>query len=318
MLVLVTNRNDLTADWLVNELYRRGAEFVRFNTEDYPGKIELNWSLDGSELKIDGCVLDSRTVQAVWWRQPVPGVLPSDRTPAEAAWARGEAHVALQGFWQHINAHWVNRPYANYLAGNKPEQLLRARSHGFDVPSTIITNNPSDVRAFASAHEEIVCKALDDGQIPPSADDEAGRLMYTTSIAPSVLADLSLFGPEPYLFQALVRKLYDLRVTVIGDQVFGCRILSQEIGVSSIDWRLADSDVLQHEPISLEPDVSRACVALAHSYGLRFAAIDFACRPDGGYTFFELNPNGQWAWIEQLTGLPLAAALADELLTPVR
>jgi hypothetical protein len=39
-----------------------------------------------------------------------------------------------------------------------------------------------------------------------------------------------------------------------------------------------------------------------------------ARRPDGGYTFFELNPNGQWAWVEQLTGLPIAAALAEELL----
>lgn len=52
---------------------------------------------------------------------------------------------------------------------------------------------------------------------------------------------------------------------------------------------------------------------MTHSYGLRFAAIDLARRTDGGYTFFELNPNGQWAWVEQMTGLPLRAALANEL-----
>ena len=35
---------------------------------------------------------------------------------------------------------------------------------------------------------------------------------------------------------------------------------------------------------------------------------------DDRFVFFEINPNGQWAWIEQLTGQPLSAALADELL----
>jgi hypothetical protein len=30
----------------------------------------------------------------------------------------------------------------------------------------------------------------------------------------------------------------------------------------------------------------------------------------------EINPNGQWAWIEELTGLPIAAALI-KILTQV-
>jgi hypothetical protein len=41
--------------------------------------------------------------------------------------------------------------------------------------------------------------------------------------------------------------------------------------------------------------------------------VDLARRPDGSYTFFELNPNGQWAWIEQRTSVPLRAHLADLL-----
>jgi hypothetical protein len=46
---------------------------------------------------------------------------------------------------------------------------------------------------------------------------------------------------------------------------------------------------------------------------LHFGAIDLAQRPDGGFTFFEVNPNGQWAWVEQRTGLPLRSHMVDLL-----
>jgi glutathione synthase/RimK-type ligase-like ATP-grasp enzyme len=72
--------------------------------------------------------------------------------------------------------------------------------------------------------------------------------------------------------------------------------------------------VLAHTVETLPSDVVELCVALCRSYKLQFGAIDLARRPDGGYTFFEINPNGQWAWVEQRTGLPLRARLADLLL----
>jgi hypothetical protein len=36
VLLVVTHRNDYTTDWLILELERRGAPFVRFNTEESP------------------------------------------------------------------------------------------------------------------------------------------------------------------------------------------------------------------------------------------------------------------------------------------
>ncbi|MNZ28723.1 hypothetical protein D3C78_459550 [compost metagenome] len=46
---------------------------------------------------------------------------------------------------------------------------------------------------------------------------------------------------------------------------------------------------------------------------LRYGAIDFVCDPQGNLWFLEINPNGQWAWIENLTGYPIAEAIVDEL-----
>jgi glutathione synthase/RimK-type ligase-like ATP-grasp enzyme len=81
-----------------------------------------------------------------------------------------------------------------------------------------------------------------------------------------------------------------------------------------VDWRLGDVGRLPHAAVELPAEVGDRCLELTASYGLRFAAIDLAETPDGQYVFFEINPNGQWAWVEQACGLPLASHLADELL----
>lgn len=312
MLLLVTNSADLTADWLVAELQARDARFVRFNTEEYPAGVPLEWSRDRAALYLDGQLVLADQVGVVWWRRPVAAAIEAGRSPAEAEWAVGEAMAALEGFWTAVAGRWVNRPLDNLAADCKPEQLRRAARLGFAVPDTMITNRASALRGFAERHQRIICKALREGHVPTP---EGPRHFYTSSLTRDQLEDLSDFGPEPYQFQALVDKAYDVRVTVIGDAAYACRIDSQGDPQAAVDWRRADVERLPHHVHRLPSELTRRCVRLAHSYGLRFAAVDLAGLPDGSYAFFELNPNGQWAWVEQLTGLPLRARLADELLT---
>ena len=129
--------------------------------------------------------------------------------------------------------------------------------------------------------------------------------------------DLQRFkdGQEPYLFQELVEKTYDIRVTVIGAHCFATRIDSQVQDASKVDWRRSGGG-LGHSAETLPEKLAVLCRDLVAGYGLRFGAIDLARTTTGGYVFFELNPNGQWAWIEQLTGVPLRSHLADLLLAP--
>jgi hypothetical protein len=49
------------------------------------------------------------------------------------------------------------------------------------------------------------------------------------------------------------------------------------------------------------------------SLELTFGALDFAVDAAGSWWFYEINPNGQWLWIERQTGLPIAASLAELL-----
>jgi hypothetical protein len=311
VLAVVTNRCDLTADWLVIELERRGAAFVRLNTEDYPGRTALRWSLGEAVLEGVHGRLAADEITGVWWRRPLPVASREGRSVAEAQWAAREATTAMDGFWAATRAHWVNHPAANASADCKPEQLLRAARVGLAVPPTLITAVAEDVRAFAADHGRIVCKALRDGRVP--MPDGSERLLPTV-LLPVDLKVLDRLGPEPSCFQALVHKAFDVRVTIIGSHAFACRIDSQGQPEARIDWRQGEVGKLAHEAVELPVDIVEHCLELTASYGLRFAAIDIAETPDGDYVFFEINPNGQWAWVEQACGLPLARRLADELL----
>ena len=42
--------------------------------------------------------------------------------------------------------------------------------------------------------------------------------------------------------------------------------------------------------------------------------FDFAVTAEGVPIFLEMNPNGQWLWMEQLTGYPISEEIAKALV----
>jgi len=312
VILIITNRADHTADWLILELERRSAPFFRFNSEDFPSATSLDWTPDEARLAVSsGRQLELGDVRSVWYRRPLPPDPSAWGTPERARWAISEARETLDGLWRTLDAFWVNHPDRNRIAGSKLHQLRLAGRIGFRVPATLVSNNAAEVRDFAARHAAmgIVCKPLGEGRLDLS---EGERLFFTSRFDLTQEDDLSDLGPEPYLFQELVPKRYDLRVTVIGDDVFAVRIESQQSGVSDVDWRRAGG-AQPHAVEELPSEVARMCRSITDSYGLEFAAIDLVRAHDGEHVFLELNPNGQWAWLEQLTGQPLRSCLADLL-----
>lgn len=226
-------------------------------------------------------------------------------------WIAEESYAALQGAWRSYAGVWVNHPDLNELASSKLEQLRRARSLGLAVPETLVTNDRQTLKAFADGHPEgLVCKPMRSGRL---VDAGGERLFFTSRVDPDDLSAFPGQASEPYLFQALIPKTYELRVTVIGDQVFAVRLDSQIAEGARVDWRRGDPLAVPHSRITLDDQVAEQCSRLVRDYGLRFGAIDLARTPSGEHVFFELNPNGQWAWLEQVTGVPLRSALADVL-----
>jgi glutathione synthase/RimK-type ligase-like ATP-grasp enzyme len=117
----------------------------------------------------------------------------------------------------------------------------------------------------------------------------------------------------PVIFQAYVPKRVELRITVVGGEVFAAEIHSQQSNHTRHDWRRYDLGETPHLPHELPADVARRCLRLVGELGLCYGAIDMVLTPDGRYVFIEINPNGQYLWIEQMTGLPISDAVCDLL-----
>jgi glutathione synthase/RimK-type ligase-like ATP-grasp enzyme len=205
---------------------------------------------------------------------------------------------------------WVGNPRLLRRAEIKALQLAEAARAGLKTPNTLISNDPTRAAAFVDvlgSTTECAIKPL----IAVGVSDEHGyRLPLTTTIpAGHSLESVAL---APNIFQPYVEKAFELRCVVMGDRIFSARINSQADDVTRIDWRAGKRE---HEIFTLPEHVAASIHRLMASFGINFASIDMIVTPEGEFVFLELNPNGQWLWLEHELGLPLVAAMTDLLST---
>lgn len=311
MLLLVTNRRDITTDYVVAELKRRQTPFFRLNTEDLPkarctmAAFPRNaWSLSFCERELTGF-----DVKAAYFRRPAqPSSNATIIDDGEREYAEAEWGALLKSMYARLEGMWLNAPLDIFAAEDKPRQLMLASEIGFNVPQVLITNNITSVREVIKAGAAIgkpLRQALING--------EQERVIFTTRLEHLNDCDEDAIAMAPFIVQTEIKKQYDVRVTVVGSQVFATAIRSQEHEETTVDWRQGCRPDLKHERMELPREVEDQCAALMRRLNLRYGAIDFICDQLGKLWFLEINPNGQWAWIENLTGYPIAAAIADEL-----
>ncbi len=263
-----------------------------------------------------GKIYPARRGSNVWLRRPKPITVKVGRDRAEREHLEGEWSEALEGFFAQIPLErWMNHPIANACASHKVEQLTRASKFGLAIPPSIVTQSEEELRGFwASCGGQVITKPLASGFLPREFGDDA-TLIYTSEVTPQHLRHTGTLSACPTLFQKRITKLLDVRVCVIEDDVIGVglRALGQD-GRQRLDVRRNNMTDVIHGQVEIPSTVAAALMALTRSYNLRFAAVDMAIDQGGDWIFFELNPNGQWAWLD-LTGV---ADIASALIASFR
>ena len=316
MLLVVTNKTDLASDYLILRLKDRRIPFLRLNTEDFGEKFEVDIAIGNAtnfSITFDhGKRLSDDEISAVYFRQPRAPTGPADIALSDAAFARRELKEVLRGLWRLIDSgKWLNHPRNLWLASNKVEQLNLAVKLGLQIPETCVTSSRKTLGEFYEHHcGRIICKAVKHGF---SQTDNVVTLATTKRVEPEYIERLDEYATLPMIYQREIPKTYDVRVTVVGPRVFATAIHSQDYSETEVDWRVWDVSnfELRHEPIVLPPHVEHACREMTSRFGLRYAAIDLVFDKNGEYYFLELNPNGQWAWIEKKAGHPIRDAIID-------
>jgi len=198
-------------------------------------------------------------------------------------------------------------------AENKQLQLQVARELGLDIPRTLTTNDPTAVHAFAKSCESgMVTKMLSSFAIYEEGKE---LVVFTNRVTPEDLADLSGLSICPATFQELVPKSLEIRVTVVGQRVMSASVNSQVSERAAHDWRRDGVNMIQDwRPYQLPLDIEEKILRLMDYFSLNYGAIDVILTPDGKHVFIELNPCGEFFWLEHTPGLPISDAIADLLL----
>jgi len=260
----------------------------------------------------DGGVCSVAAIGSVWWRVKPVGM------PEPSARPEYIGQLFASGEWRHVihslallldDLPWTNTPEATFRAAYKPFQLALAERVGLEIPLTVITNDPAAVDPLFEGCHRVVYKTLQNFVFPPD------EYIFTTEVKRQNLhADVNRVRRAPGIYQALLDKAYELRVTVVGEDVFVARIDSQGRDTSALDWRrdqLAD----MYTEAELPAGVLSAMLRFHRHAGLSYGAYDFVVTTEGRYVFLECNPSGQWLWLEEALGLPISRALATLLMT---
>lgn len=302
-----TQHEDATADLVIAELNRRRVPVLRVDPgEDFPARAVLTARLGAAgwegRLTVGDRAAELSAVRALYHRRPSP--YPTHRGAQAARFVAEESRRGLGGVLASLpRCLYLSHPQAVARAEYKPAQLVAAVREGFRVPDTLITNDPVEAMAFC-AEQAAVYKPLHAGAYAVEGEP-AG--IWTAPVDPGDLDDS--VGHSAHLFQARVPKVADVRAIVVGEQTFGARIISPP-GV--VDWRAAYQS-LTYEPVTCPEEMRGALLRFLARFGLSFGAFDFAVTGDGAWWFLEVNPNGQWAWLEEAVGLPITCAIADLL-----
>ena len=303
MLMIVTNKEDFTADYLIIDLKRKGIDFVRLNTEDFPDKVSLNLhfsknSLQG-QIRLSNTTIDIFKIKSIWYRRPIPSI-PAKQIIDKGAkdFVISESREALEGLWRLLPCFWVSHPDNIRRAESKLLQLHLASEINLSIPPTMLTNSPATAKKFFQKNSgSLIYKPLHHSMIERG---ENISLIYTNVLNDNHSNSFENVQLSPSLFQKYIEKLIELRVIVVGNQVFAVELHSQELEQAKHDWRKVDAIDIKHIPHELPNQISKKCVKLVQILGLSFSAMDFILTPEGNYVFLELNPNGQWAWLQQL------------------
>lgn len=311
MILIISSGQDVHSREIQQLLDRKGHPWQMLDLGCFPARAGLSVQFDsgkytGTLLESDKEVFDFARFGAVWWRRPQAFTMyPDVQGQVESSFAYNECFSAINGMWLLHDATWINHPVQDEVAARKVYQLKVATECGLTIPKTCVTNNAASARSFIESMGlgNVIFKSF-------SATEQAWR--ETRLLRQDEMEKLEDVKYAPVIFQECIHADVDLRITVVGDQVFPAAVYSQDTQYK-VDYRMHYQEA-RIEPHILPEQLTRKLLAFMKRLGLVYGAIDMRRRPNGEYIFLEVNPAGQWLFMEQPTGMPISEALADKLI----
>lgn len=314
-ILVITCSVDVHADFLCQKIEKMGVQTFRFDT-DKLDKYEIDFRISPDLFAIrdkkTGNKISNDEIGSVWYRRPTKDVT-SDKLFDEEVirFIRGETKEWIKSITLALkNSFWVVAPWVLYEARIKTNQLSVAQKIGLNVPKTLVTRNRSLIKEFFhKCPNGIIAKTL---KIQYTESENNYSTLSTQEIQRKDLTDRSLCL-SPCIFQEKITTSHELRIVIIGRKVFAFKVLPK-IKRGILDIRANGLDNIEYVPCSIPIRLKQKIFQLLDHFGLPFSSMDFLIDLSGKEYFTDLNPNGQWLWLELQTGIVMSDLFAEMLI----
>lgn len=296
----MTSSIDLTVDYIINK-YSNVAEFYRLDIDNLNNyNISVNntgWSI--SNIKW-GHLLYMTDVTSIYYRKPrFPNLAGIE--PAYRDMINNDILALINGIIDSFKGKVLTKPYILRKTENKIMQLIYAAQNNIMIPVSFIGNDSDAVGKFSSI--ETIIKPISIGKIY----DKDRCEIYQTSYFYDYEEDISL---TPIYLQEYVKKTYEVRLTIINEKVFPVKIISK----NKLDWRKGYADN-EYSIIDIPDLILKQTTKMLNDFELKFGAIDYIVNENNEWIFLEINPNGQWQWLEKELNLNISNEIINYLIT---
>ncbi|AFM03652.1 RimK-like protein [Bernardetia litoralis DSM 6794] len=321
-ILVITNKDDPHVDGLINLANEQGLGqlIIRLNTEDFFKNCSIEYDTNfGFKLELldSQKTLYSSEIKTVWYRRPRRVELDTVTNKDIRDFIFEQINPLLTGLYLFCeqSATFMSPIFESKKSSYKVSQLSLAKKMGFCIPHSIITNKYQTVLDFFDKYEKISTKSID---TPNFFYEGITYPMYNRVIKnrDELIKNKNSIELCPTYFQEYIDKQYDIRVIVIGKNVYAFSIDSQSNDFSKEDFRGTAADLMEHKYIELPKELNQLIIKYTTEQKLNFSALDFVLSKNETYYFLENNPNGQWMWLEYATNYPLTQKMLDYLLNP--
>ncbi len=298
-ILILGDASDAHAAHMKNALTQAGAAVDYLDTSLFPKQLRLSWRPDtqvGCLMLPSGRRLNLDDIHSVFWRNFSGVSVPPLKDFNQQQVAFNDSMSTMRSLMQACGTRWVNSWQAYQFHKEKPLQLSKAKQIGVTIPTTLISNDPQEVREFVEVHQKVIFKPVYGGahtKLVTEAHLELHRLTMALSISPVTI--------QEYIPGTNIRSY------AIGESVY-----SAEIRSPALDFR----EDLEAEliVIDLPEAVRKQCLAISQAFMLEWTAIDWRVKPTGEYVFLEANPSPMFVHFERQTGFPITQELLDLLM----
>lgn len=296
--LIITSSVDETVSYIIKK-YSEAADFFRVNVDKF-SEYKFYIGNDGWCISNEYSSINYENLHSIYYRKPVLPDLRMYDSQYHLLIKRDIISV-INGIVDSFQGKVITKPSILRKAENKVYQMVYVSRNEWNIPKSYIGNDKHLSNEYKQSLS--IIKPLTIGK----TYGKNGWELYQTNLFRGIEEDIAL---TPVYLQHYIKKQYEVRITIIAKKVYAVRIDTK----NKIDWRM-DYSNHRYSLIDCPKDIIRKCYQMMLDFNLVFGAFDFVVTPENEWIFLEINPNGQWLWLEQSLGLDISQHILNNLIS---